>query len=99
MTKRELIMGISNQTGQTQQDIALVLETAFEAITEQLVAGNRLEIRNFGVFTVKTRNARQGRNPKTGDQVAVQRKQVPYFKPGKALRNAVSAESYPGVED
>lgn len=98
MTKRELIMGISNQTGHTQLDISQVLEAAFEIITEQLIAGNRLEIRNFGVFAVKVRNARQGRNPKTGEQVNVQQKQVPYFKAGKALRDVVSTGSHPGAE-
>ncbi len=90
MTKRELILDVSSKLGgYTQSDVANVIQATFETIIEQLVDGNRLEVRNFGVFDIKVRDARIGRNPKTGDSVSVARKCIPIFKPGKALRDRV----------
>lgn len=97
MTKRELILDVSSRlNGHTQSDVANVIQATFETIVEQLVDGNRLEVRNFGVFDIKVRDARIGRNPKTGDSVSVAKKCIPIFKPGKALRNMVEmSNSFP----
>ena len=75
-----------------QSDVERVVRTFFDAITEQLAAGGRVELRGFGVFTVRKRDARQGRNPRTGEAVSVDGKAVPFFKIGKELRDRLNAE-------
>ncbi|MGQ9724249.1 MAG: integration host factor subunit beta [Tepidimonas sp.] len=73
----------------TASDAEAAVKTLLEAMTESLVAGHRIEIRGFGSFVVSKRAARQARNPRTGERVAVPPKRVAHFKPGKALREAV----------
>ncbi len=90
MTKRELVINVSNKLGVTQSEVAKVIETTFETISEALADGKRWELRDFGVFEVKTRASRIGRNPRTGDSVAVAEKFVPFFKTGKDLRERVN---------
>ncbi|MCF6287156.1 MAG: integration host factor subunit beta [Candidatus Hydrogenedentes bacterium] len=89
MTKRELVISVAEQLGFTQNEVSDVVQTTLDTITEALSSGDRLEIRNFGVFEVKVRDARLGRNPRTGDSVPIAEKRIPIFKPGKALKEWV----------
>ncbi len=90
MTKRELVIKVANRLGMTQNDVARIIEGAFETIAESLAEGHRWELRDFGVFEVKTRASRIGRNPRTGDQVPVPRRRVVTFRPGKKMKEDVS---------
>lgn len=92
MTKRELVIRVANTLGMTQSDVARVVEGAFEAISRALAEGERWELRDFGVFEVKTRASRLGRNPRTGDQVPVPERRVVTFRPGKKMKEQVSGE-------
>lgn len=89
MTKRELVISVAEQLGFTQNEVSDVVQTTLDTVTEALATGDRLEIRNFGVFEVKVREARLGRNPRTGDSVPIAEKHIPIFKPGKALKEWV----------
>ncbi|HNR29345.1 MAG TPA: HU family DNA-binding protein [Candidatus Hydrogenedentes bacterium] len=89
MTKRELVIDVAERLGYTQNEVADVIQATLDTIAETLAEGNRLEIRNFGVFEIKTRDARIGRNPRTGQAVPIDAKRVPIFKPGKALKQLV----------
>jgi integration host factor beta subunit len=90
MTKRELVEKLAERTKNlSQKDAELVVNTVFEAMTEALASGDRIEIRGFGSFQVKKRRAREGRNPRTGEKVSVKAKKVPFFKVGKELRERV----------
>ena len=71
-------------------DVELIVATIFDEITGALARGERVELRGFGAFTVKHRNARTGRNPRTGEAVPVDEKAVPFFKAGKELRERVN---------
>ncbi len=73
------------------RDVERIVSTIFEEITQALARGDRVELRGFGAFSVKTRPARMGRNPRTGEAVAVEEKHVPYFKTGKDLRERLNA--------
>ncbi len=90
MTKSELIDRICFRLGHlNRKDAEVAINTLLEFLTEQIEAGERIELRGFGSFTTKTRAARTGRNPKTGEPVEVPTKQVPYFRAGKSLRELV----------
>lgn len=89
MTKRELVIEVAEQLGFTQNEVASIVQTTLDTITQSLAEGQRLELRNFGVFDVKTRDSRVGRNPRTGEEVQIEAKRVPGFKPGKALKEYV----------
>lgn len=89
MTKRELVMIVAERLGYTQNEVCNVVQTALDSIADCLAKGQRLEIRNFGVFEVKQRDARMGRNPRTGQEVSINEKRVATFKPGKALKEYV----------
>jgi len=90
MTKADLIDEISNITDLTRKDSEVVIETIFESIVHSLRAGDKIEIRGFGSFRTRQRKARSGRNPKTGEKVAVAAKNVPFFKPSKELKDLVN---------
>jgi len=93
MTKRDLIDEIVRMfPSYSGRDAEVIVNAVFEAMTEALCAGERIEIRGFGSFVVKQRRAREGRNPKTGDIVAVAAKRVPFFKVGKELKQRVDKE-------
>jgi len=93
MTKSELIEVIAESQGQiTRREAEVVVNTIFTAISDALVEGDRVELRGFGSFSIKQRNSRIGRNPKTGETVSVPAKVVPYFKPGKELRERVDRQ-------
>lgn len=96
MTKRELVIQVANKLGTTQSTVAKIIEKAFDVISQALAEGERWELRDFGVFEVKTRAARIGRNPRTGEQVPVPERRVVTFRPGKKMKELVSA---PGPTD
>jgi nucleoid DNA-binding protein len=87
MTKRDLAVKIAEEVGLTQLATAKVIDKLLAEITETLVRGEVVELRNFGVFKVKQRKERMGRNPRTGEKVPVPSKRVAYFKVGKILKN------------
>lgn len=89
MTKRELVIIVAERLGYTQNEVSNVVQSTLDTITDCLAEGQRLEIRNFGVFEVKKRDARIGRNPRTGQEVSITEKRVASFKPGKALKEYV----------
>ena len=91
MTKRELVVKISEETGQVQQKVLLVVQRTLDLIAESLAARKNVELRNFGVFEVKVRKARIGRNPHRPEkEVQIPQRAVVKFKPGKEMREAVS---------
>lgn len=90
MTKRELVIRVANKLGMTQSDVARIVEGTFDALSSALAEGHRWELRDFGVFEVKTRASRIGRNPRTGDQVPVPERRVVTFRPGKKMKEEVA---------
>ena len=89
MTKAELVERVSNQINLTKKQTEVVVNTVFSSITESLSKGKKVELRGFGSFRIRQRNARIGRNPKSGQKVEVPSKKVPFFKAGKELRQLV----------
>jgi len=98
MTKRELVIRVANKLGMTQSDVSKIIEGTFDTISQSLASGQRWELRDFGVFEVKTRASRIGRNPRTGDQVPVPERRVVTFRPGKRMKELVAGEG-DGFED
>jgi len=93
MTKSELILRLAEKNPHLfQRDIERIVNTVFETITLALAKGQRVELRGFGAFSVKHREARTGRNPRTGDSVEVAEKFIPFFKTGKQLRDRLNEE-------
>jgi integration host factor subunit beta len=91
MTKSELTADLAAANPHlTGRDVELIVATVFDEITAALARGERVELRGFGAFTVKHRDARTGRNPRTGEAVPVDEKAVPFFKAGKELRERVN---------
>lgn len=91
MTKSELIAHLAGANPHLRlPDIELIVATIFGEITAALARGDRVELRGFGAFSTKSRDPRTGRNPRTGESVAVTAKAVPYFKPGKELRERIN---------
>lgn len=96
MTKSELITALAEANQHlTAKDVETIVGTIFDQISVALARGDRVELRGFGAFTVKQRVARTGRNPRTGEAVAVDEKVVPFFKAGKELRNRVNRGPIP----
>ena len=90
MTKRDLVVRISNETGLIQQDVLAVVQRILDYISEAVARGETVELRNFGVFEVKVRKARVGRNPnKPEKDVRIPPRAVVKFKPGKEMKEAV----------
>jgi integration host factor subunit beta len=91
MTKSELIAYLAEENPHLyQRDVERIVTTIFDEIASALSRGDRVELRGFGAFSVKQRDARIGRNPRTGEAVQVDAKRVPYFKTGKQLRNKLN---------
>jgi integration host factor subunit beta len=91
MTKSVLIEKIAEKLdGLSKKQTEVIVETIFESVKEALAKGGKVEIRGFGNFRLRSRNARKARNPKTGESVEVPPKKVPYFKVGKELREMVN---------
>ncbi len=93
MTKKDIIMKISEQTGLKQVDVKEVVQRTFDMITDSLQRGKKVELRNFGIFKVKTRKGRLGRNPRTGDSVSIPDKRVVSFKAGMKMKVDVEESS------
>ncbi len=93
MTKSELIQRLAERNPHLYlRDVEKIVDTVFDEITGALANGDRVELRGFGAFSVKEREARTGRNPRTGETVQVEAKRLPFFKTGKALREALNNE-------
>jgi len=93
MTKSELILRLAEGNPHLyQRDVEKIVTTIFDQIADALAQGNRVELRGFGAFSVKQRDARVGRNPRTGDRVSVDQKYVPFFKTGKQLRDRLNMD-------
>ncbi|MBF0094187.1 MAG: integration host factor subunit beta [Alphaproteobacteria bacterium] len=91
MTKSELIARLAERNPHLyQRDVERIVSTIFDEIAEALARGDRVELRGFGAFSTKRRDARQGRNPRTGESVSVTEKMVPCFKTGKQLRELLN---------
>jgi integration host factor subunit beta len=91
MTKSELIQRLAERNPHLyHRDVELIVSAIFDEISAALARGDRVELRGFGAFSVKRRDARQGRNPRTGDSVSVEEKFVPFFKTGKQLRDRLN---------
>lgn len=98
MTKRELIEAVANARPHLpRRDVETLVNAVFKTLSEALTRGERIEIRGFGSFIVKRRNAREGLNPKTGEAVSVAAKRVPFFKAGKELKLRVDRKPIDGV--
>ena len=94
MIKSELIQQIAEDNPHLyQRDVERIVSTLFEEITAALARGDRVELRGFGAFSVKQRDARMGRNPRTGAAVPVPEKSVPFFKAGKELRERMNGQA------
>jgi nucleoid DNA-binding protein len=89
VTKKEIVKEISEQLGLTQLKTKEIVQKTFDAIVDTLLREKRIELRNFGVFEVKRRKARKARNPRTGERVDVEPKNVVTFKPGKEMEERV----------
>ena len=91
MIKSELVQIIANRNPHLfLRDVENIVNAIFEEITEALAEGNRVELRGFGAFSVKNRPARTGRNPRTGETLAIKAMRVPKFRAGKALKDAIN---------
>lgn len=91
MTKAELVEEVARAAELTKKDSEVIVEEVFKNIIEALNRGEKIELRGFGSFRVRQRDARRGRNPKTGAPVDIPAKRVPYFKPGKELKELINA--------
>jgi integration host factor subunit beta len=92
MTKAELVEEVSRVSDLTKKHSEVIVDTVFRSIIEALHRGEKIELRGFGSFRLRKREPRKGRNPKTGDKVDVPPKKVPYFKPGKELKELINKE-------
>ncbi len=89
MTKAELVDNVADKVDLTKKQTEVIVNILFNSITEALSEGDKVELRGFGSFRIRSRNPREGRNPKTGDAVHIPAKRVPFFKSGKELREMV----------
>ena len=90
MNKAELINAVAEKTGLSKKDSEKALNATFDTITASLEAGEKVQLVGFGVFDVKERGARIGRNPKTREEIEIPASKIPFFKAGKALKDAVA---------
>jgi integration host factor subunit beta len=94
MIRSELVQRLAQENPDLSlQTIDKIVDLVFKGIVDRLAAGGRVELRGFGAFTTRGRDARVGRNPRTGDEVSVPAKRVPHFKPGKEMRERLNADS------
>ena len=90
ITKKELVLRIAERTQQKQTVTRDIIQLFIDEVIHELASGNRMELRDFGVFEVKTRRARKARNPKTGQEVRVPEKRVVSIKPGKKMKELIN---------
>lgn len=99
MTRSDLVQKLADKNPHLmQKDVERLINTIFEEITVALTRGDRVELRGFGAFSTKKREARSGRNPRTGQTVSVAGKIVPFFKTGKQLRDRLNGKDGDGVD-
>lgn len=93
MIRSELVQRLTDSNaGMTVAEIERVVDLFFDGIAGHLAVGGRVELRGFGAFTTRSRDARTGRNPRTGEQVSIDAKRVPFFKPGKEIRDRLNGK-------
>ncbi len=93
MIRSELLQALAKESPDMRsEEIERVVEVFFDEIARRLADGGRVELRGFGAFSTRERNARKGRNPRTGETVEVAEKRVPYFKPGKEMRQRLNTD-------
>lgn len=90
MNKTELIAAVAEKTGLTKKEAERVVSTTFETVTESLKKGEKVSVSGFGIFEVKTREARIGRNPRTKEEIKIPATKLPAFKASKALKDVVA---------
>ena len=90
MTKADLVETVAKEAEMTKKDAEQLVEIIFDSIVGTLNKGEKMELRGFGSFRVRERDARKGRNPKTGEAVNIPAKRVAYFKPGKELKELIN---------
>ena len=95
MTKAALVEEVARVADLTKKHSEVIVDTVFRSIIEALHRGEKIELRGFGSFRLRRREPRKGRNPKTGDKVDVPSKRVPYFKPGKELKELINRDAEP----
>ena len=93
MTKAELVEEVSKVSDLTKKHSEVIVDTVFQSIIDAMHNDEKIELRGFGSFRIRQRRSRQGRNPKTGDRVEVPAKKIPYFKPGKELKELINHNS------
>ena len=98
MTKAELVEEVARVSELTKKHSEVIVNTVFDSITQALQSDDKIELRGFGSFRIRQRRSRQGRNPKTGDKVDVPAKRIPYFKPGKELKELINGSAEDGRE-
>ena len=91
MTKAELVEDVAKNSDLSKKDAEVIVQTVLDSIIDSLKQGEKVELRGFGSFRLRERAARLGRNPKTGERVHVPAKKVPYFKPGKDLKELINS--------
>ncbi len=89
MTKKDIVIKIADEADLKQIDVKKVVQRTLDCIIDSLSKGETVELRNFGVFKIKSRKARRGRNPRTGDEVPVPPKKVAVFKPGLIMKSKI----------
>jgi integration host factor subunit beta len=98
VTKAELVEEVARVSELTKKHSEIIVNTVFQSIIEALQNDEKIELRGFGSFRIRHRRSRQGRNPKTGDRVDVPAKRIPYFKPGKELKDIINNSPEAGPE-
>ena len=91
MTKADLVDEVAKNSVLSKKDAEAIVQAVLDSIVESLKGGGKVELRGFGSFRLRERSSREGRNPKTGEKVFVPAKKVPYFKPGKDLRELINS--------
>ena len=99
MTKAALVEEVARVADLTKKHAEIIVDTVFRSIVDALHRGEKIELRGFGSFRLRRREPRKGRNPKTGDRVDVPSKRVPYFKPGKELKELINREAAQAAPD
>jgi integration host factor subunit beta len=93
MTKSELIEAVSREINNfSKKDVEIIVDSLFQAMSDSLSNGEKVEIRGFGSFKIKERDGRQGRNPKSGENIFIEAKRVPFFKAGKEIRERINRQ-------
>lgn len=90
MTKTEWIAAVAEQTGTAKKDVEKILNASLDAVTAALVKGDKVQLNGFGIFELKEREARTGRNPRTGEPMEIAASKVPSFKASKTMKDAVN---------